>query len=236
MPYWEGMPDQLVDVYEAASLLAMSRAAVDRLAKRGVLRCQMQGSRRFFRPVDLEAFIEVRGKGKDPEAAFFEARQAAIETRAMRKELDNIKFVLGIDTMTLATDRDSIVSLLLKTEDALRGTPILEPEELLLWAKTLYCLSENHFEAITFHTDQKQPWRAFLALGRKLCQYEDVRSTRDDPELYTIYRLLNAALRSARQAAYFHIRTLYGHAYAARLLPEVKGCPHEEVIALAFNV
>jgi hypothetical protein len=235
MPYWEAMQDKLVDVYEAARLLEMGRPAVDRLVKRGVLRTTMQGARHFFRLVDLEAFIEVRKRGTDPEAAFFEARQAAMETRAMRKELDNLKFVLGIDTLGLGTDRDSVVSLLLKTEDALRGPPILEHEELLTWAKNLYSLSESHLEAITFHTDQKQPWRAFLALGRKLCSYEDMRSTRDDPELYTTYRLLNAALRHARQVAYFHIRGLYGKAYAARLLPEVKGCPHENVIALAFN-
>lgn len=214
----------------------MARSGVDRLVKRGVLRSTMRGARHYFRVTDLEAFNEVRKRGTDPEAAFYEARMAAMETRAMRKELDNLKFVLGVDTLALGVDRDSVVSLLLKAEDALRGPPILQPEELLTWAKTLYSLNENHFEAITFHTDQQQPWRAFLNLGRKLCQYEEVRSTRDDPELNTIYRLLNAALRHARQAAYFHIRSRYGRAYAARLLPEVKGCPHEEVIALAFNV
>ena len=111
---------------------------------------------------------------------------------------------------------------------------ILEPETPFVsgWPLEAIC---DHLEAITFHTDQKEPWRAFLALGRKLCQYEDMRSTRDDPELYSIYRLLNGALRHARQVAYFHIRGLYGKAYATRLLPEVKGCPHEDVISLAFN-
>ncbi len=127
------------------------------------------------------------------------------------------------------------MSLFLKTEDALRGPPIRDPEELLSWARTLHAITETHLEAITFHTEQKEPWRPFLALGRWICSGENVLNTRDDPELYSLYRLLNMALRRARQTAYFYIREKHGELRATRMLPEVKGCPHEDVIALSFN-
>lgn len=232
------MQDKLVDAHEAAALLGVNRLAVIRWARDGILKRHPSSTHRqrpLFRLIDVESFLEVRKRGSNPEAAFYEARQAAIETRALRKELDRIKFVLGIDTLALGTDRDSLVSLLLKAEDALRGPPIREPEELLTWAKNLHSLNENHFESITFHTGAKEPWRVFLALGRKLCATENVMVTRDDPELHSVYRMVGSALRHARQVAYFHIQGLYGKAYAARLLPDVKGCPHEDVIALSFN-
>jgi hypothetical protein len=232
------MDDELVDAAQAAAMLQTSVSRVHQLTKSGVLRPKTKTrllKDRRFRVTDIASFIEIRRKGSNPEAAFVEARQAAMEARSLRREVERIRFVIGLDMIPLGIDRDTVVSLLLKTEDTLRGPPVRDPEELLTWARTLHSLTETHFEAITFHTDQKEPWRAFLALGRKICAGENVLNTRDDPELYSLYRLMNMALRRVRQTAYFHIRDQHGEGRATRMLPEVKGCPHEDVIALSFN-
>jgi hypothetical protein len=231
------MKAELLSSREAATMLNISPAQLVRWVRQGVVKTHNGsiGKERQFRLSDITYLAESRKHGSHPEAAFLMARQATMEMRAMRRELERIRFVLGLDVTPIGVDRDSVVSAVLKAEDALRGPPVRDPEELLEWARILHALTETHLEAITLYTEQKEPWRVFLALGRKICAGENVLVTRNDPELYSIFRLMHAALRRARQTAYFHIRGLYGKVYAARLMPDVKGCPHEDVIAMSFN-
>jgi hypothetical protein len=233
------MKYELVNGEQAASILGVTSSQLQKMLRRGILKPAPESpstvANRLYRMTDIAALKEIREKGSNPEAAFVEAKRASMEARALRRELDQIRFVLGLNTPHIATDRDSVVSLLLRAEDALREPASRNPTVLLEWAKTLYGLTESHFEAITFYTDQKEPWRAFLRLGRKLCDGQDVLVTRYNPELETTYQLLNTGLRTARRTAYFHVRTLYGKELAAEMFPEVKGCPHEDVIALSMN-
>lgn len=190
---------------------------------------------RLFRMSDIAAVQEIRSRGANPEAAFVEARQASMEVQILRKDLEKLRYVLGVDMPMIDTSRDTVVCMMLEAEDALRAMPSQDPAVLLKWAKTLHSLSEAHLESITFHSEQKEPWKSFLNLGRHLLSGHDPQITRYDIELHNIYMLLTAGLKKARQTAYFHVRTLYGKEYAARIMPEVKGCPHEDVIAMSFN-
>lgn len=233
------MNEELLTASEAAQLLKISPRRLQQMVRRGILRPDPSSpstvKNRRFRMRDLAALQEIRAKGNNPEAAFVIAKESAIEARALRREVDRMKFVLGLDIPALPIDRDNVISTLLKAEDALREPPTQDHKTLLDWARIFHGVSEVHFEAIAFHTGQKEPWRAFLALARKLCAEENVALTRSDPDLYGIYRGLNAALQRLRRAAYFYIREQYGKVCAAKLLPEVKGCPHEDVIAMSFN-
>lgn len=233
------MEDGLLTSAQAADMLDISPHQLQKMVRRGILRPDPSGPstlhKRRFRISDVAALQAIRAKGSNPEAAFVEARQSVMETRALRLELDRLRRVLGVDVPSIPTDRDTVVSLLLKAEDQLRAPATQDPATLLEWARILYALTESHFAAITFHTSQQEPWRAFLQLGRKLAREQDYASTRRNLELNNVYLLLNAALRRARQAAYFHVRELYGNILAGKVFPEVKGCPHEEVIALSFN-
>lgn len=234
------MTDELIDSDEAADVLGVNRQWIAKLVRTGRL-CPHPSSpsmvvdRRFLRS-DVTALKEIRELGKNPEAAYVEAKKSALETRAMRLELDRLKFVLGLDSKPLPLDRDSVVSLLLKAEDALNDPGYRDPEVLLSWARVLHMLTESHYEAITFYTDLKEPWRAFLNLGRQLCASQDFTLTKYDADLAGIYSLLHAALKTARRTAYFHVRNQHGGVRAWKIFREVyKFCDHEDVIALAFS-
>jgi hypothetical protein len=233
------MKEELVTSAEAAHLLGISPRRIQQMVVRGLLRPHPSSpstkKSRLFSLRDITALQEVRSKGHNPEAAFVIARESALETRALRREVERMRFVLGLDVPNIPTDRDTVVALLLKAEDALLDPPSNDHEYLLGWAKTFHGLSDAHFEAIAFHTKAKEPWRPFLSLAKKLCTEEDTFFSRADIELASIYRMLAATHRHLRQTAYFYIRDLNGKTYAAKLLPEVKGCPHEDVIAMAFN-
>lgn len=234
------MKEVLVSIAEAAHLLGIGQRQLQRMVKSGVLKPHPTASKstiknRLFRMSDIASIQEIRARGSNPEAAFVEARQAAMEVKILRRDLEKLRYVLGLDTPLIATDRDTVVSLLLESEDALRDLPSQDRDVLLKWANVLHSLSEAHFEAITFHSEQREPWKSFLNLGRHLLSGCDHSLTRYDLELRNIYVLLAAGLKKARQTAYFHVRTLYGKEYAARITPEVKGCPHQDVIAMSFN-
>lgn len=232
------MKDELVTSAEAAHLLRVGPRRFQQLVQRGIIRPDPSSpstiKQRRFRMRDVAALQQAR-ENNNPEAAFVLAQESALETKALRREVSRIRFVLGVDIPTIPLTREAMVSTLLRAEDALREPPTMDHEFLLTWARIFNALSEDHFEAIASYTGQKEPWRAFLALARKLCLEENFAVTRTDAELASIYRVLNATLRRLRQTAYFYIKNEYGKVYAARLLPEVKGCPHEDVIALAFN-
>lgn len=235
-----GMKEVLVSSAEAAHLLGIGPRQLQRLVKSGVLKPHPTASRstiknRVFRMSDIAAIQEIRSRGNNPEAAFVEARQAAMEVKILRQDMEKMRYVLGLDMPMVATDRDTVMGLVLEAEDTLRDTPSDDPVVLLKWAKILHSLSEAHFESITFHSEQKEPWKSFLNLGRHLLSGHNPMTTRYDLPLHNIYLLLAAGLKKARQTAYFHVRTLYGKEYAARIMPEVKGCPHEDVIAMSFN-
>jgi hypothetical protein len=234
------MQEILVSLAEAANILGIGQRQMRKLVERGVIKPHPTESKstikkRLFRMTDVASVREIWDKGVNPEAAFVEARQAAMEVRVLRRELEMIRQVIGIDHPIIGTDRDTVVGLLLEAEDLLREPPSKDSALLLTWARRLHAMTEGHYESITFHTDQKQPWRAFLNLGRHLLKGYDPLVTRYDINLHTIYQLLGAGLRHARMAAYMHVRAVYGKMYAAKIFPEVKGCPHEEVIALSFN-
>ena len=232
------MQHELVSAAQAAELLGISAAQLTKLVRKGIIRPDPASpsttKRRLFRITDISTLKELRKKGFSLETAIVEARRSALEALSLRRELDRVKFLLGLDIPTLAVDRDTLISTLLQAEDALRDPPT-GPRDLLNWARILHALSEAHFEAITYYTDNPEPWRVFLALGRKLCLTQNHALTRYDLERHNIYMLLNAGLRRARQAAFFYVRALYGRKNATEWFPEAKGCVHEDVIALSFN-
>lgn len=233
------MKEVLVSTAEAATLLGITVRQFQRLVKQGVIKPHPSSKstlkQRVFRVSDVSAVLEIRSKGSNPEAAFVEARQAAIEVRLLRKEVERLRTVLGLDMPVLPVDRDALISLLLECEDALHAMPSQDPEALLRWARILHSLTEMHFELVTFYSDQKEPWKPFLNLGRHLLSGYNPEMVRNNIELNNIYMLLASGLKMARQAAYFHVRNLYGKQYAERITPEVKGCPHEDVIAMSFS-
>lgn len=233
------MKEVLVSPEEAANMLGISTRQLQRMVKQGTLKphpsSKSTAKLRLFRMSDISAIHEIRSKGSNPEAAFVEARQAAMEVRILRKEVERMRVVLGLNMPVIDVDRDTVIRLLLEAEDALRELPTQDHEKLLYWSRVLHALTETHLEAITFHSSQKEPWRAFLNLGRHLLSGYNFSVTRYDLELNNIYLLLAAGLKSVRQVAYFHIRNLYGKEYAAKIMPEVKGCPHEDVIAMSLN-
>lgn len=241
MDYRElGVSDSdLLSVTETAELLGVSTAQIQSMVKRGILRPDPTSpstlKKRLFRRVDVATLHEVRSKGYSYARAIVEARTSALETRALRRELDQVKSLLGLDIPSLGLGRDELISVLLKAEDAIRDIPTKDPRELLEWAKVLHGLSEAHYEAITRYTDQEQPWRVFLVLGRKLCAAQDPLETRRNIELQNIYMLLHAALQRARRCAFFYIQELYGKMHAAKLFPDVESDPHENVILMSFN-
>lgn len=226
------MKEELLTEAQAAAYLRVGERQLRKMARRGHVKLQQTEHGKAYRKSDLRILEGLLTEGVP--TGFVEAKQLVSEVRALTNELNRIKFVVGLDLPKLGTDRDSVISLLLKAEDALREQPTKEPEELMVWARNLQALTEAHLEAITRYTDQKEPWRAFLNLGHKLCAAQDIQVTNESAELTLIYALLNASLRNARRVAYFHVRDLYGKAYARKLFPQAEGCPHEDVIAMAF--
>lgn len=233
------MKEDLVTHEVAANMLGITTRQLQRMVKQGIIKPHPSSpstlKKRLFRVSDLSAIQEIRAQGSNPEAAFVEARQAAIEVRMLRKEVERMRVVLGLNMPIINTDRDTVMRLLIEAEDELREIPSQDHSKLLYWARVFHAITEAHLEAITFHSSQKEPWKSFLNLGRHLLTGYNSMVTRYDIELNNIYLLVAAGLKSVRQVAYFHVRNLYGKEYAAKLMPEVKGCPHEDVIAMSLN-
>lgn len=233
------MEEVLVSSAEAAHLLGISPGQLQKLVKRGVLKPHPASKstlkKRLFRTTDLASVQEIRARGTNPEAAFVEARQAAMEVKILRRDLERMRNVLGLSMPLIGTDKDTVVNLLLRAGDALKNMPAQEADELISWARILHGLSESHFEAISFYCGHKEPWKVFLDLGKHLLSGYDPNVLKYDFEMHNVYMLVAAALRAARQTAYFHIRATYGNERAAYIIPEVKGCPHEDVIAMSLN-
>jgi hypothetical protein len=185
---------------------------------------------------DVLLVLEIRKGRVDIRQLFLEMRRSLVETRALRHDVERMRFLLGLDLPIIGTDRDTLISIVLQAEDDLRAAPITEPRRLLYWARILYAISESHLTAITTFTDQKEPWRVFLALGRKLCEDQEPFRVQHDPEYRALYQMIYTALMHLRRVAYFHVQNTFGVRAAVQLFPEVKKCPHENVISLAFQI
>lgn len=227
---------ELVSTEEAADILGIGLRMFQKIVQGGtVTPYTKNGNQHLFRVFDIQTLKELRAGDIDIYTLIIDARRSAIETRSMRRELDMTKSCLRLNLPVLPTDRDSVVTLTLKADEALQSKTSPTRNELLEWAQTFHGIHESYLEMMTIYVDTKEPWRGFVELGRKLCLSQPAE-TRIDRELESIYAMLHAGVRILRQAAYFYVRAEHGKMLAGKMFPESKADVHDEVLALSYIV
>ena len=227
---------ELVTSAEAAKILGVSTSMFNRIVRNsGPQPYNKVGKERFYRAKDIMILKQLREGDIGLHNLIIEARRAVVESRALRHEVDQLKYALRLNIPAIPLDKESVLSILFKAEDDLSRTKQLSKDELLEWAHTLHGVHEPFLKAASMYMDTKEPWRGILNLARKLCAEQPMEYTRIDKELENIYGLLNSGLRLARQAAYFYVREQNGKMFADKMFPEAKNSPHEDVLMLSFT-
>lgn len=226
---------ELVSTEEAAATLGIGVRMFQKLVKGGTIApYTKRGNLQLFHPLDVKTLKEVRSEGGNLARLVVDARRSIIESRALRHELDLIRSFLGVNFPVLSLERDAVVSLTIAADEALKAPGIPHRTEILRWARTFHGIHEAYLEAVNLHLFTDEPWCGFLELGRKLCASHPP-NLRTDRELETIYAMLHAGLRVARQAAYFYVRSHHGKTAAGKMFPEARSDAHEEVLLLAYS-
>lgn len=191
-----------------------------------------QGKHLMFKVLDVQTLKELRRGDTSLSGLIVEARRSAIESRALRKELDLVKAYLGLKLPMLSLEREEVVRLVLRVEDAVRDKNHPSRDEILEWARTFHGVTEAYLQAVALHVDTKEPWRGFVSLGWHLCtsQPQGIR----DRELEGIYAMLHAGVRIMRQSSYFYVMATLGRTIANSLFREASATVHDEVLLLGF--
>jgi hypothetical protein len=232
------LSEELLNSTEAARVLGVGVRMFNKIiSSSGPRPYKTVGQERLYRAKDILILKELRDEEDiGLHSLIIDARRSIIESRAMREELDSIKYALRINIPALSLDQEDVMAAVFKIEDDLANDRDLSREELLEWAHFLHGVHEPYLRAISMYFSTKEPWRGILNLARKLCANQPTEITRADKELENIYGLLNSGLRIARQAAYFYVREQNGKMFAEKMFPEAKNSPHEDVLALSFAI
>ena len=224
----------LVDTAEAAEMLGIGQRMFQIIVQGGAIAPYVKrGNQQLFKVLDVQTLKELRKGDTSLSGLIVEARRSAIESRALRKELDLVKAYLGINFPMLSLEREEVVNLVLRVEDAVRTKNLLSRDELLEWARIFHGVTEAYLEAVALYVDTKEPWRGFVSLGWHLCTSQP-QGIRNDRELEGIYAMVHAGVRIMRQASYFYVIATHGRTIANSLFREASSTVHDEVLLLGF--
>ena len=230
----DGTDTDLVDTAEAAEMLGVGLRMFQSIVQGGAIApYTKRGRQQLFKPLDIQTLKELRRGDTSLSGLIIEARRSAIESRSLRKELDLIKAYLGVNFPTLSLEREAVIDLVLRVEDAVREKRLPSRDELLEWARTFHGITEAYLEAVALYVDTQEPWRGFVSLGWHLCSSQP-QNTRPDRELETIYALVHAGVRIMRQASYFYVIAKKGRTIANSLFHEASATIHDEVLLLGY--
>jgi len=229
--------EDLLTVQQVARMLGVTTDMVQKLVRQGLLKPQYQGSitaPRLYREADVAALVEAREAKLDLTTVAAMARQAHTASRSLERVVKQLLELLGADVPLLSLEKEDVLSLCAKVDDALEEEFLPEAREVLSWAKVFYAIGEEYFGLVESHLGEKEPWKRFLDLGQKLVREAPRKSFVIDKELEATYGYLEVARRNLRNAAFFYVANKHGQRLASGLFPEVKRDRHEDIITLAF--
>lgn len=219
---------------EAATLLDLGPRQITRLTSEGFLTVRYEGLNALYDPDEIATLARLRKE----KVSFMHVAVAAkrAEAVALRTErtLNQVLSVIQADLPLLKYDRESIESLHIRVEDALKEKYHPPTGEIFKWAKTFYSIGEEYFGAVATYLELEEPWELYIELAGRLCVEQKFATAMRDPEMATAYGCLNMARRTMRQAAFFYVQRNHGKRIACNLFPESKADVQEDLIAIAM--
>jgi DNA-binding transcriptional MerR regulator len=226
---------ELISSKEAAEILGIGMRQLSKLASEGyIFPQQKKGDRRsnYYDPNEIAAFAQLRKEGVNLVKLAAQVQRTDIRSRRTERLQQHLFSVIGADVPLLKLDRESVIAMHLKVQDALE-LPVFTQNEVLEWAKTFYSMGEEYFETVGSIIETDDPWKPYTDLAKKIALMAPFREMEADVEVKAVYNYLKIATRFMRQAAFFYVRARYGERSAYRTFPESTGDAHEDILALA---
>jgi excisionase family DNA binding protein len=226
--------EDTLTISQAARLLGVSARSVRSLCKEGRIQPEhtpgkVRGSIRF-RKADLLALVETNWKKLDfPKVAKMSA-QALAEIKTLRKRVDQLSALLGVDQEELSLEEDDLATLYATAQDTVANDISHSHQKVMWWARRMYSMTEEYLHLMEKAVEDPEPWRPFLTLVQTLCVNSPREEFPGDKKLEAAYAYLNVARKHLRQVSYFYVRTFNGEHLAARMFPKKEF--DEEIVTL----
>lgn len=140
----------------------------------------------------------------------------------------------GADITPLPLNTEAVTATHLKVENELLHSRPQSAEEISDWARLLFSMGEEYFEAVKLYLHLEDPWKIYSEFATKTVLETPHDRLKVDPILRTAYGLFSAARNTLRQTAFFYVQKHYGKLFAHRAFPESMDDTHESILALAI--
>lgn len=226
----------LISLTEAAKILGVSKKQVQRKVSGGLLKAHYLGRYTLFNPNDVYELSELENSGLSFTQIALMAKKAHMSAIRSERIVDRLIALLEFDYPIISLDKADVVSLHIRTEDALKQVTSYSLKEVTEWTRVFLAIGEEYFEAIAEYTKSEEPWEPYVKLAQKISLDAPREDILHDREVRIIYGCLSKARTSVRQTAFFYIQSKFGMSIARRLFPESKADVHEDILSIALNM
>lgn len=223
---------ELISSEEAAEILGVNRRQVTQLTRDGLLRSKLVGNANMYDPNEVHQLREIRASSLTLAEVAARAARAEMTAYRLERQVSQLLDVIGANIPSADIQKDAVVALHLKVEDALKDKGIPTVEDLMYWAQTFQSLSEEYFHVVAKEFETEEPWTPYLNLSNQLLRKTPYARLKTDLELSTAHNFLEMARRGMRQVMFFYVRTTSNKRIAHRLFPESLNDVHEDVLAM----
>jgi len=221
---------------EAARLLGITERHLHREVTKGVLRQHFPQGRKtpYYDPDEVAVLSEMRARKLSLAEIAAIAQRTAIQQLRLEKLLQQVMKTVGADVPLLPVDRESIISLYLRAQDAQEQPHRHSVREVMEWAGIFSALGEEHLQAIETYFGVEEPWRIFQLLAMRMYT-EYPNNLQGDPGAQTVYRLLNVARDKMRRTMWSYVAINHNRTLANKLFPKAQGDVHDDITALVVE-
>lgn len=227
---------EYIKASEAAQLLCITERQLRREVTKGVIRQHFPKGRRipYYDPDEVAVLSEMRSRKMSLAEIAAIAQRTAIQQMRLEKLVQQILQATGADIPLIPVDRESVVALYLKAQDAQEQKRRHSVQEVAEWAGIFSSLGEEHFVAIETYFGVEEPWKVFNLLSRRL-YVEYPLALQDDPGALTVFRLLNVSRDRMRRTMWAYVATTHSRTLANKLFPKAQGDVHDDITALVVE-
>lgn len=226
----------LISLKETAKILGVSTRQVQRKVNQGLLKAHYSGKYTLFDSNDVYDLAELEAS-KPPLAKIAAvANRANLSAQRTERIVDRLLTALGVDYPKIPLDKEGVIALHIKAEDALKEFIPCPLDQVSEWTRIFDAIGEEYFAAVEEYTGSKEPWAVYTNLAARLSSNFVHGEVLDDREIRVVYGCLEKARQAIRRTAFFYIQNKYGLSTARKSFPEVKLDVHEDILSLALAV
>lgn len=207
---------------EAARTLGVTASMVEVYANKGLLDPHYPNGKRagqHYLAEDVYALSELRTQHQGD---FFRklpqiAMRAVVTSRRVERKLDELMSFLGMNDVSLGTERDDVLAFHMKVLELMARTDEdldekqLPDDVVFWWAQRILALNEEYFELVRMHLLEEKPWELYLGAAQQL-----VARAKKGTKAHAF---MEHARANVRNAAYFYERGAVGPKEAKKAFP-----------------